>query len=162
MGHKKSVIIVIALLLASMTGAIVIDQSIGTASASGITTGTTTGGFEYSSNGTAVTITGYTGSNTTLVIPSMIIGLPVVTIGEDAFEDNGNLTSVIMPDSVTYIGDEAFEDCNLLASVIMPDSVTYVGNYTFEDCSLLASVIIPDGVTSINNGSSRIAMHLPQ
>ena len=140
MGHKISVIIIIALLLASMTGVMVLDQSIGAASAGTVIMGTTTGDFEYSSNGTAITITRYTGSNTTLVIPSMIDGLPVVAIGDYAFLDCPSLKSVTIPDSITYIGDGAFEECSALTSVTIGDGVTYIGSYAFSDCYALTSV----------------------
>ena len=43
------------------------------------------GDFTYASDGTNVTITGYTGSNSVVMIPSSIADLPVASIGNWAF-----------------------------------------------------------------------------
>ncbi len=55
-----------------------------------------------------VRITGYNGNETDVVIPSMIRGLPVISIGENAFTDNTNITSVEIPDSVKTIGRDRY------------------------------------------------------
>ena len=40
------------------------------------------GDFTYSSDGSAITITGYTGPGGAVTIPATIVGLPVTTIGD--------------------------------------------------------------------------------
>ena len=47
---------------------------------------------------------------------------------------------------VTRIGDGAFTDCPNLTSVTIPQSVTFIGKKAFERCKNLASVTIPNGV----------------
>ncbi len=84
-----------------------------------------------------------------LIIPESIDGVPVKSIGNDAFLSCERLTSVTIPDSVTSIGDNAFRYCVSLSSVIIPDSVTSIGEDAFYYCTSLASVTIPDSVTSI-------------
>ena len=64
-----------------------------------------------------VTITKYTGTESTVILPSTISGWPVTKIGEDAFQDNTTITSVTIPDSVTEIGSNAFAGCTNLTSV---------------------------------------------
>ena len=64
-----------------------------------------------------VTITKYTGTESTVILPSTISGWPVTKIGEDAFQDNTTITSVTIPASVTEIGSNAFADCTNLTSV---------------------------------------------
>ena len=73
--------------------------------------------FTYEINGESVTITGYTGSEGNVTIPSEIEGKPVTAIGERAFSHNNTLTSVAIPDSVTSIGVKAFYNCKSLSSV---------------------------------------------
>ena len=73
----------------------------------------------------------------------------VTTIGELAFRDCKNLTSVTIPNSVTTIGKSAFSFCDNLTSVTIPNSVTTIGNYTFNGCESLKSVTIPNSVTTI-------------
>ena len=50
-----------------------------------------------------VTITKYTGTESTVILPSTISNWPVTKIGEDALKDNTTITSVTIPDSVTEI-----------------------------------------------------------
>lgn len=64
-----------------------------------------------------VTITKYTGTESTVILPSTINSWPVTKIGEDALKDNTTITSVTIPDSVTEIGSNAFADCTNLTSV---------------------------------------------
>lgn len=64
-----------------------------------------------------VTITKYTGTESTVILPSTISSWPVTKIGEAAFQDNTTITSVTIPDSVTEIGANAFAGCTNLTSV---------------------------------------------
>ncbi len=69
--------------------------------------------------------------NGALEIPSEIEGLPVVGIGEYAFEFCSSLTSVRIPDSVKYIGWSAFYFCSSLTDIIIPGGVTSIGQSAF-------------------------------
>lgn len=71
-----------------------------------------------------VTITKYTGKESTVILPSTISGWPVTKIGEDALKDNTTITSVTIPASVTEIGSNAFAGCTNLTSV------NYAGNWS--------------------------------
>ena len=71
-----------------------------------------------------VTITKYTGTESTVILPSTINSWPVTKIGEAAFQDNTTITSVTIPDSVTEIGANAFAGCTNLTSV------TYGGDWS--------------------------------
>lgn len=64
-----------------------------------------------------VTITKYTGKESTVILPSTISSWPVTKIGEDALKDNTTITSVTIPASVTEIGSNAFAGCTNLTSV---------------------------------------------
>lgn len=98
-------------------------------------------------NGT-ITITGYNGTNTTVIIPGMINGLPVTSIGNYAFENETSMTSVTIPGSVTSIGSYAFLDSGL-TSVTIGGSVTNIGVAAFGYCSSLTNVTISGSVASI-------------
>lgn len=73
----------------------------------------------------------------------------VTSIGESAFEDCSELTSINIPNSVITIGVDAFYGCTGLTSVIIPNSVTSIGKRAFYSCTGLKSVTIPNSVTSI-------------
>lgn len=64
-----------------------------------------------------VTITKYTGKESTVILPSTISIWPVTKIGEAAFQDNTTITSVTIPANVTEIGSNAFAGCTNLTSV---------------------------------------------
>ena len=49
--------------------------------------------FTFTTNGGAITITGYTGSNSVVIIPSTTNGLPVISIGHLAFFPSANSLS---------------------------------------------------------------------
>ena len=112
----------------------------------------TYGDFTYEINGESVTITGYTGSEGNVTIPSEIEGKPVTAIGERAFSQNKTLTSVAIPDSVTGIRDYAFYMTWSLASTEIPDGVTGIGKSAFYE-SGLENINIPAGVTTIREGA---------
>ena len=112
----------------------------------------TYGDFTYEINGESVTITGYTGSEGNVTIPSEIEGKPVTAIGERAFSQNKTLTSVAIPDSVTGIGDYAFYMTWSLTSIEIPDGVTGIGKSAFYE-SGLENINIPAGVTTIGMGA---------
>ncbi len=114
----------------------------------------TYGDYEYSvlDNGT-VSITDYTGTATTLVIPSQIDGKPVTEIGYQAFYRCDTLVSVTIPDSVTRIANYAFEYCYDLVSMNIPDSVNALGYCSFYSCTSLESITLGSGVKTIGNSA---------
>ena len=107
--------------------------------------------FTYTTDTNAVTITGYTGPGGDVTIPNEIDGLPVTTIGDQAFYACTILTSVTLPDCVTTIGDGAFYYCISLDGINIPPRVTSIGSYAFCYCGTLTSINIPASVTSIGN-----------
>ena len=104
--------------------------------------------YQYTTNNSTITITGYTGSGGAVTIPSTINNLPVTSIGEYAFSNAVSLTSLMIGTNVTSIGGFAFFYCTSLTSVTIPDSVTSIGDFAFAGANL-TSVTIPASVTSI-------------
>ena len=118
---------------------------------------------------------GYTDYAGVVNIPSSANGYKVIGIGDYAFAECKNLTSVTIPNTVTYIkeyafyfcysltieipnsvtsiGKEAFEYCYNLISITIPNSVTSIGESAFYNCRSLTSVSIPNKLTSIENGT---------
>ena len=82
-------------------------------------------------------------------LTSVTLNNSITSIGQYAFSDCSELTSVVIPNSVTSIMWNAFENCTNLTSVTIPDGVTSIGDCAFGGCKSLASIIIPNSVTSI-------------
>jgi len=88
-------------------------------------------------------------TNSDIVVADEYNGLPVTSIGEKAFYQCSDLTSITIPDSVTRIGAFAFECCVSLTSITLPSGITSIEKFTFSYCRKLASITIPDSVTRI-------------
>ena len=73
----------------------------------------------------------------------------VTSIGNGAFYECYELTSISLPNTILYIGYSAFYGCNGLTSITIPNSVTSFGNSVFRHCFGLTSITIPNSVTDI-------------
>jgi uncharacterized repeat protein (TIGR02543 family) len=141
--------ILIALLLAVQTGATLSgSESLDSYAASD-------GNFTFEVIGSTATITGYSGSETNLVIPSTVTDgtntYSVTNIGDYAFSEDSSLKSISLPTSVTSIGTEAFWKCTNLTSITIPTAVTVIGYAAFSDCSSLTSITVSSGNTQYSS-----------
>ena len=98
----------------------------------------------YQTNGSAITLTGYTGTPATVTVPNF-----VTCIGAFAFVGCASLTNVTILNGVTSIELAAFNDCTNLTSVTMDTNLASIGTNAFSFCPSLTSVAIPDSVTDI-------------
>lgn len=98
-------------------------------------------------NGEAV-IAGYTGTATSISIPSEIDGMKVTGIAGYAFDGSG-VTKVVIPDSVEWIGESAFANCITLLNVSIPDSVTEIMEHCFDGCISIRELTLPAGLKTI-------------
>ena len=81
-----------------------------------------------SANGT---ITGYTGSSARLEIPAEIDGVPVKTIGEDAFLGCYYIYYAVIPEGVETIGDRSFRQACNLGYISFPSTLKTIGEEAF-------------------------------
>lgn len=108
----------------------------------------TYGNLTYKIENGEITITGCTSSSPkNVAIPAEIDGIPVTSIGNQAFFMK-SISSLTIPSSITSIGDSAFNMCFDLTSVTIPNSVTKIGDGAFAN-NHLTSVTIPSSVTSL-------------
>lgn len=109
----------------------------------------TSGDYTYTVTDGYATITGYTGSEANLTIPSEIDGYTVKVIGQGAFSQNSTLQTVVLPDTVETIERLAFENCTF-SSIDLPDSVTSISMYAFAGAKL-TYINLPSSLTTINS-----------
>ena len=93
----------------------------------------TEGDYTYtvSSDTNTAIITGYTGSDSAMVIPDTLGGYPVTGIGAYAFSGCSSLESIEIPDTVTNIGGHAFQNCTSLSSVQLSPNWKTVDPYGY-------------------------------
>ena len=85
----------------------------------------------------------YTGSDTSIVIPST-----VKVIGWGVFAES-KITSIDIPDSVTKIEDRAFYRCKELVSVKLSSKLKKISEEAFTWCENLESIKLPEALTEI-------------
>lgn len=96
----------------------------------------------------------YTGD---IVIPSSFtvdkVEYTVTRIGQDAFYDCKDVTSVSLPNNVTskleVIEGRAFGNCEGLTSIRIPDTVTEIEQFAFSQCKNLKSVYMGSGLKTV-------------
>ncbi len=100
----------------------------------------------------------FTGTNAAgdVQIPSTVKNgndvMKVTSIASEAFKDNKQITSVILPSGIKKVGDNTFKGATNLKSVVIPSSVTVIGKSAFEKTAL-TKIVIPDSVKTIEKGA---------
>ena len=117
-------------------------------------------GFIFTAGSERTELIGYMGSATDIVIPQT-----VTTIADEVFKDL-SITSVDFSQATNLdeIGEYAFANCDNLTSIYIPATVTSMGYYAFADCSNLSinceAANKPDGWHDYWNPSGRPARWL--
>jgi len=78
-------------------------------------------------------------------ITTLCIGDGVSSIGERAFEDLFNLSSVNFGETA-FIERLAFSGCSSLTELSLPEGLMSVGDFAFAECSSLRSVSLPSSI----------------
>ena len=94
-------------------------------------------------------------ADTDIVIPDTYNGLPVTTIGDNAFNGSSYFISVTIPNSVTTIGNNAFSNSALI-SITIPDSVTTIGEDAFHRCMWLTGVWVDNNNPAYSSDQSGV------
>lgn len=112
--------------------------------------------YEYdlvsdSDGGKYIVITKHTVSETDVVIPDNIYGMPVRAVGDSAFAGDTVIKSVKMGKNLKIIGTRAFSGCTSLETVTYDNSLQAVGEGAFYGCTSLRSfarTVSPSDITS--------------
>lgn len=119
--------------------------------------------WKYQRSGSSVTITGYDGELTgDVTIPSKIGDDTVTAIGNNAFDGNEKITSIIIPGTVKAIRQYAFRGCKNLKKITLQEGVESIGYYAFAGCTNLTEVNLPTTLNYIENLAFRSCVNLEQ
>ena len=83
----------------------------------------------------------------------IIINEGLTNIGERAFENCSNITSVTIPSTVTSIGASAFYNCKEMKVNSIPNTIDTIGNYAFNGCEKLKLDITIKAGISLGEGA---------
>jgi len=91
-------------------------------------------GLKYTTNADGtLTVAGIGSCNDVdVIIPSQLDGAIVVAIADEAFNNNNNIKSVVIPDTVEVIGEDAFRHCDNLTTVAIGSGVKIVEKGAFN------------------------------
>ena len=96
----------------------------------------------------------YSGS---IVIPDRITyegkEYSVTSIGDMAFYNCVDITSIVIPFSVTSIKSSSFDGCKNISSIILPSNVTTLGSYAFNNCKSLKTISMPSNLEFIGRNA---------
>jgi hypothetical protein len=90
------------------------------------------GGMEFKIENEAAVVTGYSGTNPTVVIPETLAGKPVRSIQASAFANNLFIASVSLPNTLNIIGENAFDGAANLESITFGSGLTTIGARAFR------------------------------
>lgn len=96
-------------------------------------------------------ITGYTGSESTVIIPAELDGISVTGISSMSAPENtpSTIETLVLPESILTIGPEAFSGNTALRTFITYGAIENVGECAFLNCTALETAIFVNGVYNI-------------
>jgi hypothetical protein len=92
----------------------------------------------------------YRGTAYDVVVPSMINGFPIDTIGYQSFGNNLVVARVVISEGIKTIEDYAFWRAINLYDIRFPDSLEIIGDASFWGCDKLTDVRIGRNVTAMD------------
>lgn len=88
-------------------------------------------------------LTGYSGSENSVIVPETVGGITVVAVGSGAFEDTkASFSEIILPDTVKSIGTKAFR-LNKSIRYVKGKGLETIGESAFSGCSSLVTIDAP-------------------
>ena len=81
--------------------------------------------------------------NNTVGDEGIVIPSTVKTIGNFAFFECKQTTSIKLPEGLEKIGKNAFDNCQRVAEFVIPNTVTSIGDNAFNSCTRLKAVTLP-------------------
>ena len=124
--------------------------------------------FECDDENLTATVTSYTGSETSIVIPfeyindSKVYKVTSIKGGYGSYGPENklkNAQTIILPNTITSIGEYGFA-CSKITSLELPSSVKTIGNYAFYQTTSLKTLKLNEGLESLSGSNIFIFSNL--
>ena len=123
----------------------------------GVSTMTTKDGITYLVEGNTATIVDCNKDLSSVSISSNITinnkSYTVTKVGEKAFKQCLNISSIQLPSTIESFEKESFAYCNSLETITMPSNLKEIGNNAFEHCVQLTNISLPTNLTKIGSNA---------
>jgi len=104
--------------------------------------------YKYNEKYKGIEITDYKGNDSKVVIPTVIDGVSVNSIGYKAFYNKDKIEDIVIPESVKYFDNRCFESTGI-KNIKMPHEIEYMGEGIFYSCYSLQEVDMPNNINLI-------------
>ena len=94
----------------------------------------------------AYTLREYTGTDTNVVVPDTLDGVPVKVLYMSCLGSSDTLTSVVLPDSVTVLRNGALSFCENLTQITLSENLISIGRGCLGSNHALTEITIPASV----------------
>ena len=109
--------------------------------------------YELNSDKTGYILKKYKGSSESVIIPELYKNLPVIEIGDNAFQANKYIKGdLVIPENIVKIGNHAFSSTNI-NSLVISKNVEIIDDYAFFECKNLANITFHDNIKEIKRGA---------
>ena len=78
----------------------------------------------------------YLGYESNIIIPNAINGIPVTSIGNEAFKDNNTIETIELQNNISNIGDNAFMNMSALKELKIRGLISTFGSYVLKDTKI--------------------------
>lgn len=114
---------------------------------------------------TTAKLQSYSGEAESIIIPEEINGRKITVIGKQAFLNEEQLKSIVIPDTVVEIKEEAFMNCDNLDYVVMSKNIERIEAYAFAGPNYY-ELVLPNTLKELGEGAfygcKFIELNIPQ
>lgn len=106
--------------------------------------------FETMGGKAGAIVTGYTGSDRSVIIPDFFVSVPVIGMRSGAFQNNTQITSVKLSANMISLPEAAFQNCTRLSEVDFNGAkITYIPENAFKNTAI-KKIILPEGIKTLD------------
>lgn len=78
----------------------------------------------------------------------------IMYLDKECFQNNTEITKVVLPTTLMEISENAFEGCTSLEEVVIPGKCTVIQNYAFKGCTSLKKITLLESEDKVNGDKS--------